>query len=167
MTNIQNFKMSAYLQLSCTYNGHWLLVWVVLASLVYNLAVWLSCHLARPGDLLCEDNITLATFQIIITFTLMAYLIVISDMFTGRVKKLLAGSGLAQMRERIRKLFRSGNNSVSPLEEIDLDVSVRAGNQETAINDSQNFTILKDHIREVYFSNFKLPSLTFYPFSQP
>ena len=123
MTNIQNFKMSAYLHLSCTYNGHWLLVWVVLASLVYNLAVWLSCHLAMPGDLLCEDNIILATYQLLICLTLLAYIIVLSDLVTGRLKRLLTGGGLAQIRERIRKVLRCGNNSVSPVEEFNLNES--------------------------------------------
>ena len=146
MTNIQNFKMSAYLHLSCTYNGHWLLVWVVVASLLYNLAVWLSCHLARPGDLLCEDNINLTTYQILICLILIAYFIVLSDMLTGRLKKLLAGSGVAQMRERIRKLLPFGNNSVSPLEEFHLNHSLRLENQETGTH-NEDISILQDHIR--------------------
>ena len=145
MTNIQNFKMSAYLQLSCTYNGHWLLVWVVLAGLLYNLAVWLSCHLARPGDLLCEDNINLTTYQILISIILLAYFIVLSDMLIDRVKKLLACAVMAQMRERIRKLLRCGNNSVAPMEEFDLDDTFR---NETGTN-SQTIPVSPDHIRKV------------------
>lgn len=145
MTNIQNFKMSAYLQLSCSYNGHWLMVWVVLAGLLHNLAVWLSCHLARPGDLLCEDNITLTTYQILIFLTLLAYFIVLSDMLIERVKKLLAVAVMAQMRERIRKLLRCGNNSVAPMEEFDLDDTLR---NETGTN-SQTIPVSPDHIRKV------------------
>ena len=146
MTNIQNFKMSAYLQLSCTYNGHWLLVWVVLASLLHNLAVWLSCHLARPGDLLCEDNIILATYQLLICLTLLAYIIVLSDLVTGRLKRLLTGGGLAQIRERIRKVLRCGNNSVSPVEEFNLNES-RQSVKFQDNNNQNSITFLKDHIR--------------------
>ena len=146
MTNIQNFKMSAYLHLSCTYNGHWLLVWVVLASLVYNLAVWLSCHLARPGDLVCEDNIILATYQLLICLTLLAYIIVLSDLVTGRLKRLLTGGGLAQIRERIRKVLRCGNNSVSPVEEFNLNES-RQSVKFQDNNNQNSITFLKDHIR--------------------
>ena len=149
VTNIQNFKMSAYLELSCSYNGHWLLPCVVLASLLYNLAIWLSCYQGRSGDSLCEDSITLPTYQLLICLTLLAYLNVLSDLFTGKMKRLLAGSGLAQIRERIRKVLRCGNNSVAPLEEFDLNdspVRVEVENQETENND-QNITILKDHIR--------------------
>ena len=146
MTNIQNFKMSAYLHLSCTYNGHWLLVWVVLVSLLYNLAVWLSCHLARPGDLLCEDNIILTTYQILISITLLAYFILLSDMLTDSVKKLLAGIGLAQMRERIRKLLFCSNNSVSPVEEFNLNES-RQSERFQENNTYQSISFSKDHIR--------------------
>ena len=146
MTNIQNFKMSAYLHLSCTYNGHWLLVWVVLASLLYNLAVWLSCHLARPGDLLCEDNIILATYQLLICLTLLAYIIVLSDLVTGRLKRLLTGGGLAQIRERIMLVLRCGNNSVSPVEEFNLNES-RQSVKFQDNNNQNSITFLKDHIR--------------------
>ena len=145
MTNIQNFKMSTYLHLSCSYNGHWLVPWVVLASLLYSLAVWLSCDLTQPGDSLCEDRIRLFTYQLLICLILLAYFIVLSDLLSGKLKRLLAGSGLTQIRERIRKLLRCGNNSVSPVEELDLNDS-RVENQETeTIN--EDVTIWKDHIR--------------------
>ena len=142
MTNIQNFKMSAYLELSCSYNGHWVLPCVVAASLLSNLATWLSCHLAHPGDSLCEDSIALTSHQLLISLTLMAYINVLLDLLTGKMKRLLA-----QIRERIRKVLRCGNNSVAPLEEFDLnDNRVRVEYQETG-NIHQNITILKDHIR--------------------
>ena len=145
VTNIQNFKMSLYLHLSCSYNAHWLLPWVVLASLLYNLAVWLSCGLTQPGDSLCEVRVSLSTYQLLISLILMAYLIVIYDLVAGKLKSLLAGSGLSQIRERIRKLLRCGNNSVSPVEEFDLNDS-RVESQETGtIN--EDVTIWKDHIR--------------------
>ena len=138
--------MSTYLHLSCTYNGHWLFPWVVLASLLYNLAIWLSCYLAQSGDSLCEDSITLPTYQLLICLTLLAYLNVLSDLFTGKVKRLLAGIEVPQIRERIRNLLRWGNNSVSPLEECDSRVRVEVNSQETG-NNQQNIIILKDHIR--------------------
>ena len=145
MTNIQNFKMSTYLHLSCSYNGHWLFPWVVLASLLYSLAVWLSCGLTQPGDSLCEDRVRLSTYQLLICLILLAYFIVLSDLLSGKLKRLLAGSGLTQIRERIRKLLRCGNSSVSPVEELDLNDS-RVENQETeTIN--EDVTIWKDHIR--------------------
>ena len=146
VTNIQNFKMSAYLNLSCSYNGHWLVPWVVLASLLYHLAIWLHCELTQPGDSLCEDNLTVFTYQLLIALTLLAYLNVLADLFTGKMKRLLAGSDLAQTRERIRKALRWGNNSVSPVEEFDLNDSIRLESQETGTN-NQNITIIKDHIR--------------------
>ena len=147
VTNIQNFKMSTYLHLSCTYNGHWLFPWVLMASLLYNLAVWLSCHLSQPGDSLCEDRVSLTTYQLLISLILLAYLIVISDLLTGNMKRLLADSGLAQIRERIRKLLRCGNNSVSPVEEFELNEShVSLENQEAG-STNEDLTILKDHIR--------------------
>ena len=144
MTNLHNFKMSAYLELSCRYNGHWLLPCVVLVSLLYNMALWLSCHQRRPGDLLCEDKLSLTTYQLLLSLTLLAYLNVLSDLFAGKVKRLLVGSGAAQIRERIRNLLRWGNNSVSPVEELELRVEVE--NQEIE-NNNQNITILKDHVR--------------------
>ena len=144
MTNLHNFKMSAYLELSCSYNGHWLLPCVMLTSLLYNLTIWLSCNLAQSGDSLCEDSLSLPTYQLLLSLTLLAYLNVLSDLFTGKVKRLLVGSGAAQIRERIRNLLRWGNNSVSPVEELELRVEVE--NQEIE-NNNQNITILKDHVR--------------------
>ena len=146
MTNIHNFKMSAYLELSCSYNGHWVLPFVVLTSLLYNLAIWLSCYQGRPGDWLCEDSLTLPTYQLLICLTLLAYLNVLSDLFTGKLKRLLAGIEVPQIRERIRNLLRWGNNSVSPLEECDSRGRVEVNSQETG-NNQQNIIILKDHIR--------------------
>ena len=144
MTNLHNFKMSAYLELSCSYNGHWLLPCVMLTSLLYNLTIWLSCNLAQSGDSLCEDSLSLTTYQLLLSLTLLAYLNVLSDLFAGKVKRLLAGRGAAQIRERIRNLLRWGNNSVSPVEELELRVEVE--NQEIE-NNNQNITILKDHVR--------------------
>ena len=145
VTNIQNFKMSTYLELSCAYNGHWLLPCVAWLSLCYNLAIWLHCDLGQPGEPLCVDSLTLSTYQVLIVLTILAYLAVLSDLATGKIKRLLAGSGLAQIRERIRKLLSRGNNSVSPLEEFDLNDSC-VKNQETGTYNEEG-TILKDHIR--------------------
>ena len=148
VTNIQNFKMSAYLHLSCSYNCHWLLPCVLVFSLLYNHAVWFSCQLGQPGDWrLCEDRLTLATYQLLISLTLLAYLNILSDLFTGKMKKLLDRSGVMALGGRIRKVLRCRNNSVSPVEEIDLsDSSVEVNYQETG-NCLQNITIVKDHIR--------------------
>ena len=142
--------MSAYLHLSCSYNCHWLLPCVMVFSLLYNHAVWLSCQLGQPGDWrLCEDRLTLATYQLLISLTLLAYLNILSDLFTGKMKRLLNRSGVMALGGRIRKVLRCRNNSVSPVEEFDLNdssVSVEVNYQETG-NCLQNFTILKDHIR--------------------
>ena len=99
VTNIQNFKMSTYLELSCAYNGHWLLPCVAWLSLCYNLAIWLHCDLGQPGEPLCVDSLTLSTYQVLIVLTLLAYLAVLSDLATGKIKRLLAGTGLAQIRD--------------------------------------------------------------------
>ena len=149
-TNIQNFKMSTYLELSCAYNGHWLLPCVAWLSLCYNLAIWLHCDLGQPGEPLCVDSPTLSTYQVLIVLTLLAYLAVLSDLATGKIKRLLADTGLAQIRERIRKLLSRGNNSVSPVEEFDLnDIPASVEYQESGNShqNSQCIAILKDHIR--------------------
>ena len=108
------------------------------------------CDLGQPGEPLCVDSLTLSTYQVLIVLTLLAYLAVLSDLATGKIKKLLAGTGLAQIRERIRKLLSRGNNSVSPVEEFDLnDIPVSVEYQESGNShqNSQCIAILKDHIR--------------------
>ena len=136
-TNIQNFKMSLYLQLSCTYSGHWILPCALVLSLLVSLAIWLSCDLA---DSLCLAGLSITVCQVLLGLTLLAYLNVLSDLLTQRIRQLMTAD--SEVRDRVRALLAwRPSNSVTPLEEIST-----TGNNTTADTETNN-SVLKDHIR--------------------
>lgn len=106
VTNIRNFKMSLYLHLSCTYNGHWLLPCVLCLSLLVTLGNSLYCDLPQVGEWKCLDENTFITIKIFIGLTILAYLNILSDLFTQHAKRLVA---------RCRE-----NSSLTPVEELTL-----------------------------------------------
>ena len=149
MTNIHNFKMSLYLDLSCRYSGHWVLPCVLLLSLLTSLALWLQCGQA---DSLCLTQHIITICQVLLGLTLLAYLNVLSDLFTQNIRQLVVvadteGGLVSQVRDRLRALLVCrGNNSVTPVEEINLGGNT--GNNTTAVAD-QNNSVMKDHIRYI------------------
>ena len=155
MTNIQNFKMSLYLQLSCSHRGHWLLPGVLLLSLLVNLASWLYCAHLQPqaqAPALCMNRTSNRTFQILLSLTLIAYFNVLADLFTQKMRRLVVVAdtegGLALVRDRLRALLvRWRNNSVSPVEEINLNRNPGNTQYSTMADNDQNQNGLKDHIR--------------------
>ena len=154
MTNIQNFKMSLYLQLSCSHRGHWLLPSVLLLSLLVNLASWLYCGHLQPqptAPALCMNRTINRIFQILLGLTLIAYFTVLADLFTQKMKRLMVAAdtegGLALVRDRLRALLVRGNNSVSPVMEINLNGHTGNNNFSTVVDNDQNQNGLKDHIR--------------------
>ena len=147
MTNIQNFKMSLYLQLSCRYSGHWVLPCVLGLSLLASLAIWLHCGQA---DSLCLARLSITVCQVLLALTLLAYLNVVSDLVTQNIRRLVVvadteGGLASQVRDRLRALLVCwSNNSDSPVEEINLGGNT--GNNTVADTD-QNNSVMKDHIR--------------------
>ena len=145
-TNIQNFKMSLYPHLSCSYSGHWVLPCVLVLSLLASLVTWLHCGQA---DSVCLAQLSITICQVLLSLTLLAYLNVLSDLLTQKIRGLVVadaeGGVITLVRDRLRALLNCfWNNSVTPVEEINL--AGNTGNSTTADND-QNNSVLKDHIR--------------------
>ena len=115
-------------------------------------ALWLQCGQA---DSLCLTQHIITICQVLLGLTLLAYLNVLSDLFTQNIRQLVAvadtEAGLvnqvSQVRDRLRALLVcGGNNSVTPVEEINLGGNT--GNNTTAVAD-QNNSVMKDHIRYI------------------
>ena len=142
--------MSLYLHLSCGHGAHWLLPSVLLLSILASLSSWLFCHLqAPPASYQCMTRTIHRTCQVLIGLTLIAYFNLLADLFTQKMRRLVVVAetegGMAQIRERLRALLsRCGNNSVSPVEEINLNGNTQFS---TGTENDQNQNGLKDHIR--------------------
>ena len=89
----------------------------------------------------------LTSYQLLIALTFLAYFNVLADLFTQKMRRLAdTGDVLANVRDRLRALLvRWGNNSVSPVEEINLNGNPGNTQYSTVADNDQNG--LTEHIR--------------------